>query len=98
MPRRTRCRPAEGAAAAATRRSARGRGHRRHCDTRDLLFGMTAAVRDSALAASIGTFQRRIEQVLDRELASPDTATARLRQAMRYSVLGGGKRLRPILV
>ena len=59
---------------------------------------MTAAVRDSALAASIGTFQRRIEQVLDRELASPDPATARLRQAMRYSVLGGGKRLRPILV
>ena len=59
---------------------------------------MTAAVRDSALAASIETLQRRIAQVLERELAGPDPATARLRQAMRYSVLGGGKRLRPVLV
>jgi len=59
---------------------------------------MTAAVRDSALAASIETFQRRIAQVLEQELAGPDPATGRLRQAMRYSVLGGGKRLRPVLV
>jgi farnesyl diphosphate synthase len=43
-------------------------------------------------------YQARIEQVLDRCLALPDSGTARLREAMRYSVLGGGKRLRPILV
>ena len=43
-------------------------------------------------------YQARIEQVLDRCLALPDSGTVRLREGMRYSVLGGGKRLRPILV
>ena len=43
-------------------------------------------------------YQARIEHVLDRCLALPDSGTARLREGMRYSVLGGGKRLRPILV
>jgi geranylgeranyl diphosphate synthase, type II len=46
----------------------------------------------------IAFYQTRIEQVLDRCLQLPDCATARLREGMRYSVLGGGKRLRPILV
>jgi geranylgeranyl pyrophosphate synthase len=59
---------------------------------------MTAAVRDSALAASIEAYQERIERILDHELAGQDPATARLSEAMRYSVLGGGKRLRPVLV
>ena len=40
----------------------------------------------------------RIEQVLDRALTLPEAGSARLRDAMRYSVLGGGKRLRPTLV
>lgn len=40
----------------------------------------------------------RIERVLDRALALPDPGSSRLREAMRYSVLGGGKRLRPQLV
>jgi geranylgeranyl diphosphate synthase type II len=40
----------------------------------------------------------RIEQVLDRALTLPEAGSARLREAMRYSVLGGGKRLRPTLV
>jgi len=43
-------------------------------------------------------YQARIEQVLDQCLTLPDSGTARLREAMRYSVLGGGKRLRPVLV
>jgi geranylgeranyl pyrophosphate synthase len=43
-------------------------------------------------------YQARIEKVLDRCLALPDSGTARLREGMRYSVLGGGKRLRPVLV
>jgi len=43
-------------------------------------------------------YQARIEQVLDRCLSLPDSGTARLREGMRYSVLGGGKRLRPVLV
>jgi len=46
----------------------------------------------------LARYQARIEQVLDRCLTLPDSGTARLREGMRYSVLGGGKRLRPILV
>ena len=46
----------------------------------------------------LARYQARIEQVLDRCLSLPDSGTARLREAMRYSVLGGGKRLRPVLV
>lgn len=42
--------------------------------------------------------RERIEQVLERTLALPDTGSPRLREAMRYAVLGGGKRLRPTLV
>jgi geranylgeranyl pyrophosphate synthase len=42
--------------------------------------------------------QARIEGVLERALALPDPGTPRLREAMRYSALGAGKRLRPTLV
>ena len=50
------------------------------------------------LKERLAQYQARIEQVLDRCLTLPDSGTARLREGMRYSVLGGGKRLRPILV
>jgi farnesyl diphosphate synthase/geranylgeranyl diphosphate synthase type II len=46
----------------------------------------------------LASYQSRIEQVLDECLELPDPGTARLREAMRYSALGGGKRLRPVLV
>jgi farnesyl diphosphate synthase len=46
----------------------------------------------------IAFYQTRIERVLERCLELPDSGTARLREGMRYSVLGGGKRLRPTLV
>ena len=49
-------------------------------------------------SARVAACQARIEQVLERALSLPDPGTARLREAMRYSVLGGGKRLRPVLV
>jgi geranylgeranyl pyrophosphate synthase len=52
----------------------------------------------SAFAARVAACQARIEGVLDRALALPDPGTQRLREAMRYSVLGAGKRLRPTLV
>ena len=42
--------------------------------------------------------QLRIEAVLDRFLPSEQTHPAELHRAMRYSVLGGGKRVRPLLV
>jgi len=44
-----------------------------------------------------GERQRRIEDVLERMLPAIDAPPARLTQAMRYSVLDGGKRLRPLL-
>jgi geranylgeranyl pyrophosphate synthase len=59
---------------------------------------MTCAVRDSALAASIEACQQRIERILDHELRGETPPTSRLCEAMRYGVLGGGKRLRPVLV
>jgi geranylgeranyl pyrophosphate synthase len=52
----------------------------------------------SAFAARIAAYRARIEGVLDRALALPNPGTERLRAAMRYSVLGAGKRLRPTLV
>ncbi|MET0293215.1 MAG: (2E,6E)-farnesyl diphosphate synthase [Steroidobacteraceae bacterium] len=49
-------------------------------------------------AAHVRSLQQRAEAVLDRTLSQADAPTARLLEAMRYSVLGGGKRLRPLLV
>ena len=39
----------------------------------------------------------RIEGVLDRTLGGPDRGPRRLREAMRYAALGGGKRVRALL-
>jgi len=39
----------------------------------------------------------RVEAGLDRILPAADTRPTRLHEAMRYSLLGGGKRLRPVL-
>lgn len=41
--------------------------------------------------------QARIESALDRVLPAADIAPQRLHEAMRYAVLGGGKRIRPLL-
>ena len=57
-----------------------------------------AAAPGAAFCARVAACQARIEQVLERALALPDPGTERLRDAMRYSVLGAGKRLRPTLV
>jgi farnesyl diphosphate synthase len=40
----------------------------------------------------------RVEQALERFLPPVGQASARLHEAMRYAVLGGGKRVRPLLV
>ena len=40
----------------------------------------------------------RIERVLDHHLPAAKVAPQRLHEAMRYSALGGGKRIRPLLV
>lgn len=59
---------------------------------------MTDASAKPGIAEDIRRYQSRIEQVLDRCLQLADPGTPRLLEAMRYSVLGGGKRLRPVLV
>jgi len=41
--------------------------------------------------------QGRVEQVLERALPLGEGPAARLHEAMRYAVLGGGKRMRPLL-
>jgi farnesyl diphosphate synthase len=41
---------------------------------------------------------RRVDGVLDRVLPAAEAEPVALHQAMRYSVLGGGKRIRPLLV
>lgn len=53
---------------------------------------MTLAFQDWASA-----HQLRFEEVLKHWLPQPDLAPQRLHQAMRYAVLDGGKRVRPLL-
>ncbi|HWA28193.1 MAG TPA: farnesyl diphosphate synthase [Lacunisphaera sp.] len=48
-------------------------------------------------AAQFQAYRDRVEQGLDRFIPSAATRPARLHEAMRYAVLGGGKRLRPVL-
>jgi farnesyl diphosphate synthase len=48
-------------------------------------------------AAWMGAVQARMEAALQRFLPAPDIVPERLHRAMRYCVLGGGKRVRPLL-
>ena len=63
-----------------------------------------AAVRPEAAAppqefgALLVAWRARMEQALAARLPAADAVPTRLHQAMRYSVLGGGKRVRPALV
>ena len=51
-----------------------------------------------SIAQLIQEFQCRVEQALDRWLPLETVQPRRLHEAMRYAVLGQGKRVRPILV
>jgi geranylgeranyl pyrophosphate synthase len=50
------------------------------------------------IEARVRAYQQRIEAVLERVLPPASQSPQRLHAAQRYSVLGGGKRLRPLLV
>ena len=50
------------------------------------------------LTTRVPQYQQRIEGVLSRALLVEGGATDRLLEAMRYSTLAGGKRVRPVLV
>jgi geranylgeranyl diphosphate synthase type II len=50
-----------------------------------------------SLEAYLDPRRRRVEEALDRLLPRPSGPSATVARAMRYAVLGGGKRLRPLL-
>src|SRR6202040_508663 len=50
------------------------------------------------LESRLRGYQSRVQGVLDRVLPAADVSPQRLHAAQRYAVLGGGKRLRPLLV
>src|SRR5271170_5320963 len=51
-----------------------------------------------AFGALFEAWRERMERALAARLPAPEVAPVRLHQAMRYSVLGGGKRVRPALL
>ncbi len=51
----------------------------------------------AGFAELLKSWQARMEEALERRLPDPRAVPARLHEAMRYSVLGGGKRIRPAL-
>ncbi len=57
-----------------------------------------AAMEQPAFQTFCRSHVERMEGVLGRLLPSEEILPARLHRAMRYSVLGGGKRIRPLLV
>ncbi len=62
---------------------------------------MTPVAHDSGtpdFALRLASWQHRVEQQLALRLPSSESEPKRLHEAMRYSVLGGGKRVRPALV
>lgn len=46
----------------------------------------------------IATYTERVEKCLDAALPLPSVSPTRLHEAMRYAVLNGGKRIRPLLI
>lgn len=57
-----------------------------------------APTRQPDFQTQLKQWQVRIESELAARLPSPQTQPSRLHEAIRYSVLGGGKRVRPALV
>jgi farnesyl diphosphate synthase len=55
-------------------------------------------VNAAAMEARMRAYQSRVQDVLDSVLPSAEQVPQRLHAAQRYAVLGGGKRLRPLLV
>jgi farnesyl diphosphate synthase len=58
---------------------------------------VTATTATADFAAWSHAHLERVEATLQRALPGPEIAPRRLHQAMRYAVLGGGKRVRPLL-
>jgi farnesyl diphosphate synthase len=56
------------------------------------------AVNNDALAAGLSQIQAEVDETFDSLLPVPEDTRARLVEAMRYAAIGGGKRVRPLLV
>lgn len=61
-------------------------------------LAIQAANKTTELNPELQHYQQRIETVLGNILPFPKISPKDLHEAMRYSVLGGGKRIRPLLV
>lgn len=59
---------------------------------------MSAKATATDFAGKLAAYAERAEHCLERALPGSDRAPRRLHEAMRYAVLSGGKRLRPLLV
>src|ERR1700742_5004522 len=53
---------------------------------------------DDSFRGQLESWQARMESALAARLPGSDVVPGRLHEAMRYTVLGGGKRIRPALV
>ena len=56
------------------------------------------AVPDTLLTDGLARIQREIDATFDALLPMPHDPRTRLVEAMRYATIGGGKRIRPLLV
>jgi geranylgeranyl pyrophosphate synthase len=65
-------------------------------DSRVMIDDEPAAT--DAFGAQLEVWRLRMERALAARLPEPSMVPARLHEAMRYSVLGGGKRIRPALL
>lgn len=59
---------------------------------------MNSKSRSSDLAGYLTGCRAQVDEVIDQYLRTQDGLNGRLIEAMRYAILGGGKRLRPALV
>jgi farnesyl diphosphate synthase len=57
-----------------------------------------AALKSDLLSEALSDIALEVDQFFDRRLAIPGDARAQLYEAMRHAAIGGGKRLRPLLV
>lgn len=58
---------------------------------------MIARASTGAFSERVDAYRRRVDERLDQTLSPNNGTPERLREAMRYSVLGSGKRVRPLL-
>lgn len=64
----------------------------------NLFLQMMTVIMKPELSSSLLQWQQRIEHFLEKNLPPTDAAPTELAQALHYTVLDGGKRLRPLIV